>query len=302
MRSKTAVLTMVRDDDFMLSRWVDYYGGLFGKDSLYVINHGNQPNVRDIAQGCNLFPVPDNERKKFTILNWRTKNHLLRALLEWYDTVIVCDVDEFIAVDPATGFDLRTWIDSDQRPTVRTPMGLEVVHLPGKEPESIDKAILGPRRFVKINLFYAKPCIISKPTKLSRGGHYSEHAALDMPDFLYLFHMKYCDYGLYTDTLNRRNDVVRSMMVDGKKETTTNVQWFAEDRDDDRTFADFEERKLHEGFDFADIRDKLHKSFGPRNHGLYHFKRPHRKKLYEIPERFFGLFGPAVETPEKSTG
>ncbi len=288
-QDKVAILTTVRDDDFFLKKWVDYYGGLFGKEALYVINHGNQPAVRNIAAGCNLFPIPDGDRRKFNVLNWRTKNHLMQALLRWYQVVIVCDVDEFVVIDPATGHDLRSWLDAHPARTVRTAMGMEVTHLPSEEPEPVSGAILGPRRWAQMNCFYAKPCIISRKTKLSRGGHYAEHDRLDMPDCLYMFHMKYCDYDLYVDTLNRRRAIIDGMNIESTKDTTTNIQWFAQNRDDDGTFRAFEERPRDTDWDFAPYRAQFHESWGPRGHNLYHFKRANPTALFRIPERFAGI-------------
>ncbi len=51
MQSQVAVLTMVRDDAFFLRKWCEYYGGLFGRENLYVINHGRGQMVREIAWG-----------------------------------------------------------------------------------------------------------------------------------------------------------------------------------------------------------------------------------------------------------
>lgn len=290
-RGNIAMVTMVRDDDFFLERWIKYYGDMFGKGSLYVINHGDQESVRDIASGCNLFPVTEGDRLKFTMLCWRTKNGLLKALRSWYDVVIVCDVDEFIVVDPDTGYDLRGWLEANPKKTVRTPLGMELIHYPEKEPDSImEGPILGPRRFATVNLWYAKPCIVSRDIHLSRGGHYCTYKKLDMPDPLYLFHLKYCDFDLYVDTLNRRQEVVAKMDIQDHRKVVTNVQWFAKDRDDAATFRKFTDRRLREDFDFSGLRAGLRKTYEPRNHDLYHFKYPKTPDLFQVPERFHGIF------------
>ena len=286
--ANTAVVTIVRDDDYFLQRFVEYYGGLFGRENIYVINHGNQESVRRIAEGCNLFPVPDIETKKFTMLHWRTKNGLLSALRQWYRFVLVADVDEFVVVDPATGHNLRTWLDEAKGHTVYTAMGLEIVHLRDKEPEGIEHGILGPRLHAQVNLWYAKPCIIGRPAKLSRGGHYSEHRKLNMPDFLYMFHMKFCDYGLYVDTLDRRNAFVKSKNMEGNPKVKTNPQWFAKNRKDDEIFSAFDARPIDTSFDFSKLRQDLYDSWEPRNHNLWHFKRQEFDELFKLPDRFAG--------------
>ena len=290
MQSKVAVITTVRDDDFFLKKWVAYYGGFFGREALYVINHGNQPAVREIAEGCNLFPIPDTDTKNFNIRRWRTQNGLLTALRQWYTHVIVCDVDEFIVVDPETGLDLGSWLTEHAKPgRVRTALGLEIVHMRDREPEGVDDTILGPRRHAQLNPWYSKPCVLSTPAKLSRGGHYATWDKLDAPDFLYLFHMKYCDFDLYVDMLNRRRDMVLAAGLTEMKEKRTKAVWFEEERDDDAVFAPFMEREVDEQWDFSPFRKRMRKSFGHRNNELYHFKRVGSDKLFKLPERFSGI-------------
>lgn len=290
MQSKVAVITTVRDDDFFLKKWVDYYGGFFGREALYVINHGNQDAVRQIAAGCNLFPIPDKDTSNFNIRRWRTQNGLLSALRQWYAHVIVCDVDEFIVVDPDTGHDLGSWLlNVAKGGRVRTALGLEILHLRDREPEGVEHAILGPRRHAQLNPWYSKPCVISHPARLSRGGHYATWDKLDAPDFLYLFHMKYCDFDLYVDMLDRRRDMVKAAGVTEMKEKKTKAVWFEETRDDAAVFAPFEAREVDETWDFQEYRKYMRKTFTHRNNELYHFKRKGSDKLFKLPERFAGI-------------
>ncbi|MDA5094341.1 glycosyltransferase family 2 protein [Aliiroseovarius sp. KMU-50] len=290
MQSNVAVVTTCRDDEFFLERWVKYYGDLFGKEALYVINHGNQELVRRVAEGCNLFPIPDNQRRSFNPLRWRTQNALLTALRQWYRHVIVCDVDEFIVVDPKSGKDLKTWLDVAKSGAVYTPLGLDITHVRDREPEGIENSILGPRRHAVINPWYNKPCIVSRPAQLSRGGHYSTFDGFRAPKFLYLFHMKRCDFGLFSDTMNRRNDMVESMGVSDVSDTTTNKQWFVENRKDEAEFAGYEAREVDESWDFSGVRRRLKKSFRPRKDTkFYESVRETSPNIFKLPERFSGI-------------
>lgn len=294
-----AVVTICRDDQFFLKHWVAYYGALFGRSSLYVISHGDTDMVRDEAQGCNIFPVPAIETDSFTMLHWRTKNALLTALRQWYAHVIVCDVDEFIMIDPATGLNLKTWLDQAQTGTVYTAMGLDVVHLRDKEPESIKTSILGPRMHTQIALHYAKPCIISRACRLGRGGHFSEYNKLNLPDELYLFHMRYCDFNLFSTTLDRRNQFIEEQQAVSDGPVRTNPKWFKENRKDNETFADFDSRPVVEGFDLSAIKQAMRDSWAPRKNDLWHFARPNYHELYKLPDRFAGL---GAISPEDTAG
>ncbi|NNE53357.1 MAG: glycosyltransferase family 2 protein [Sulfitobacter sp.] len=289
MQDKVAVLTTVRDDDWFLRKWVDYYGGYFGREALYVINHGNQESVRQIAEGANLFAIPDTQRVAFNPLRWRTQNFLLSALRQWYDHIIVCDVDEFVVIDPASGHDLGSYMRQARKRRVRTAIGLEILHLRDREEGDVETSILGPRRYAQLSHWYCKPCVVSRRTKLSRGGHYASWDQIETPEHLYLFHMKFCDFDLYADTLNRRNEMVQSMGVSDVKETTTNRQWFAEDRDDEALFAEFATREVDDSWDFSAQRQQMNDTFRYRNNDLYHFDLDPSEKLFKLPERFAGI-------------
>lgn len=284
-----AVVTICRDDKFLLERWISYYGSLFGRSSLYVISHGDTEMVRETAKGCNVFPVPDIETDKFTMLHWRTKNALLNGLRQWFEHVIVCDVDEFIVVDPASGLTLKTWLDTAPTRTVYTAFGLELVHLRSKEVEPVTSHIIGPRMYAQVALHYAKPCIISHPTHLGRGGHYAEYNKLNLPEFLYLFHMRYCDFDLYQTTLDRRNSFIEVQQAVGDQDLQTNPKWFKENRKDQATFDAFEQRPIAKDFDLNHIRADMHASWSPRNDNLWHFQRPEYDEVYKLPARFAGV-------------
>lgn len=287
--SNTVVITTVRDDLFFLRRWVDYYGGLFGREALFIVNHGNGAAVREIAAGCNLIPIPDGDIKNFNFSRWRTQNALLTALRQWYAHVIVCDVDEFIVVDPDSGHDLASWLAQAPVGTVYSPLGFDILHLRDREPDPVSRSILGPRRHASYNPYYTKPCIVSCPATLSRGGHYSSFAKLDAPEFLYLFHMKYCDFDAYVDMLNRRHVMVSDAGISEMAEKRTKASWFDESRDDAAIFAPFMTREVAHSWDFRALREHLHKTFTRRNESFFHFKRHNEPKLFEIPERFSGL-------------
>jgi hypothetical protein len=47
-------MTMAYQDHFFLQRWVDYYGRQFGREHLYILSHGGDPEHRRIAEGCNV--------------------------------------------------------------------------------------------------------------------------------------------------------------------------------------------------------------------------------------------------------
>ena len=285
-----AAVTMVRDDAFFLRAWVRYYGQLLGRENCYVINHGRAAEMAEITESCNIIGIPGDPHRNFDIKRWGLLNGLVGGLRRYYGHVIVGDVDELVVVDPISGQTLPQLLAAAPTGQVLTPVGLEVVHHIDREQDPISDTILGPRRHVRPAPNYSKPCIISAPTKIARGGHFSQYPKLHTHDHLYLMHLKYCDFAVYSEAMNRRNAVV-SDISGSIKDIAVGRHWFSQERGDDRAlFEGFAGLDVVEGFDMTPLRDKMHKSWGPRGDtGYYAFNRRSRAVQFILPHRFFGL-------------
>ena len=285
-----AAVTMVRDDAFFLAAWLRHYGGLFGRENCYVINHGRGEAVAEQAAGCNVIGIPGDPHRNFDVKRWGLLNNLVGGLRRYYRHVIVGDVDELVVADPEFGQDLKGFLEAAPEGRILTPVGLEVVHRVDIEEAPVETAILGPRRHVRLAPHYSKPCVISTPAKLSRGGHFAQYPKLHTPDQLYLMHLKFCDAGQYSAAMDRRN-AVTAEVGGAVKDTAIGRHWFAEARGEDRAvFEEFAARELVEGFDLRRVRKKMHRSFKPRGEtGYFAFDRPESAVQYRLPDRFVGL-------------
>lgn len=286
-----AAVTMVRDDAFFLRAWLRHYAGQFGRENCYIVNHGRGAEVARLAAGCNIIGIPGDPHKNFDVKRWGLLNNLVGGLRRYYRHVIVGDVDELVVVDPEAGVNLAGWLEQAADNRVYTPVGLEVIHRIDIESAPIGDEILGPRRHVRLAPHYSKPCIVSAPVKLSRGGHFAQYPRLHAPDELYLMHLKFCDFSAYAEVMDQRNAVSRDL-GGTIKETAIGRHWFAEARGEDRVvFEGFADLAVQEGFDLAWLRRRMQRSFGPRGDtGYFAFKRPDYAHQYVLPERFTGIF------------
>lgn len=285
-----AAVTMVRDDAFFLAAWLRHYGAQFGRENCYVINHGRGAQVAEMATGCNVIGIPGDAHKNFDVKRWGLLNGLVGGLRRYYKHVIVGDVDELVVRDPETGGTLRDFLEDAPEGRVLTPLGLEVIHRIDVEHDKIEDHILGPRRHVRPAPHYSKPCIISAPVKIARGGHFTQYDRLFTPDELYLMHLKFCDFAAYVGVMDHRNAVTSDLGV-GVKEAAIGRHWFTEARGEDRAVFDaFADLEVVEGFDMRPLRRKMQRTFKPRGDtGYYHFDRPDYGTQYVLPERFVGL-------------
>lgn len=289
MKKKTAcVITMVRDDLFFLDRWVRYYAAIFGRSALYVVNHGGNPAVSDIASGCNVIAIPDTFDENFDVHRWRLFNGLSSGLRNYFDFVMVTDVDEFLIVDPKTGLGLDDFLAKRQAKLTLTPIGLEVVHKPDLETDTIENGpILGPRRFARFTSAYSKPCVFNHTVKLSRGGHFANDPTLKVFRNFYLFHMRYADAQLYKDTLQRRQNQVAAL---GRDPGLLSWQWTASESELS-PYEKISQQPVKDGFDFSENIARLSETWGPRDGDgeLYNFARDISQVLQTVPNRFFGM-------------
>ena len=285
-----AALTMVRDDAFFLKAWLRHYGGLFGRENCYVINHGRGAEVADLAAGCNVIGIPGDPHRNFDMKRWRMLNNFVMGLRCYYTHVIVGDVDELVVLDPEAGADLAGFLRQMPGGRVLTPLGLEVIHRIDREPDPVAGAILGPRRHVRPAPHYSKPCVVSAGTKIARGGHFTQYPKLHTPDHLYLLHLKYCDFDAYRQAMDRRNAAAAATGAT-VKEAAIGRHWFAEARGDDRAVFDaFAGLRLQESFDLRPVRKRMHRSWAPRGEtGFWAFERPEFDTQYVLPDRFVGL-------------
>lgn len=286
MQSTVAVVTMVRDDLFFLKIWLAHYGREFGRENLYIINHGRGEDVARLAEGCNIIGIPGDPHKNFDMKRWRLLNNLVMGLRSYYMHVIVGDVDELVVIDPDEGKTLLGFLKDARKNRVYTPLGLEVIHRIDLEPKPITDHVIGPRRHVRLAPHYSKPCIISAGTKIARGGHFTQFDKLFTPDCLYLLHLKFCDFGEYASAMDRRNAI--SGDLGAVNEVSIGRHWFSEARGQDRAmFEAFAALEMVEGFDMRPYRKKMHRSFAPRGDtGFYQFDRPDYQVQFQLPDRF----------------
>src|SRR4051794_24504690 len=96
--NQCAVVTMVYNEPAFLPHWIRYYSKQFGADHCYIVDHGSDDGSTRDVDGTNLVRIPrspmhDKKRANFI-------SQFCTSLLEWYQTVIYTDVDEFLIPEP----------------------------------------------------------------------------------------------------------------------------------------------------------------------------------------------------------
>jgi hypothetical protein len=293
-KARAAALTMVKGDYFFLRRWLDYYGAQVGREHLYVLSHGNDPEIRRIAEGANVINIPyDETRTKFEARRWTAMSHFTSGLLRYYNWVICGDVDEMVMVDPQVAPDILTYLDAmhpRRTPAVVCPLGIELIHNPTLEPDAIaeDAPILSRRRIFRLNANYSKPCITRVALTFSPGGHSCSYNDRTVDPHLYLVHLRFVSQDLTLARLESRKAMKAQEAETIGTDVVRRSTW---EKDIEAFMALSKLEPVAETVDFPEFRQKMidgKKTVSAGGHWFFGGGRS--KVVYRLPDRFAALF------------
>lgn len=194
---KIAALTMVRNDDFYLRKWVEYYGAQLGRENLYIFFDGLDQQIGSFCEGTHAVlhekigtQVVSAEKGRLKFLSGQAA-----ALLDsGYDLVIGVDADEFVVVDPALGLSLPEFLSRQKIGWSLSALGLDFGQKLGEEADITDaEPFLHQRHYAQIGTRYTKPSVIARPCVWGSGFHRVKGHDFQIARDLYLFHFGYFD-------------------------------------------------------------------------------------------------------------
>lgn len=190
-RRRRAVLTMVRDEAEQLPIWLGYYSQFFAPGDIYVLDHDTRDGSTS-GPGFNRIPV---SHPSFDMA-WQLEqlSDMEAQLLERYDVVVVCDVDEIIAPDPASPTpDLGVYLDRMDEEFVNC-VGYEVLHQPDTEPPlDPGRPLLAQRSMWFPSPLYNKPAVTTSPIQRVEGLHRRADGVNNFDPDLRLIHLHRLD-------------------------------------------------------------------------------------------------------------
>ena len=218
---KIAVITMARNDEFFLNRWVRYYGKQFGEENLYIYLDGLDQTAPAEAGKSNIeiiekqgIKVIDAEKRRLDFLSDRAEELFANG----YELVIGCDADEFLIVEPKLGKSLAEYLSSLKIKTSVSALGLDMgQHLHNEK--SLDKSapILPQRNYALINARFTKTSIIAKPVRWGRGFHRVNGHNFKIDKHLYLLHFGNIDYDALVEKFHSQDIIARGEQAHYKR-------------------------------------------------------------------------------------
>lgn len=164
-----AIITCVRDEAILFPIWLGYYSKFFSPADIFVLDHETRDGSTS-GTGFNRIPLTHPSFDTEWMLERVTE--MQHELIQHYDVVMVCDVDEIVAPDPTGPIEnLGQYLDRFDEKFVSC-VGYEVLHRADREPP-IDMArpLLSQRGSWFRNALYDKPIIASVPMSWVPGLH-----------------------------------------------------------------------------------------------------------------------------------
>lgn len=207
MKKKIAAITMARNDEFFLSRWIKYYGDEIGKQNLYIILDGTDQVAPKNATGANVIKLPHTDMSRTAGDKYRIGkiSDLAEKLFEKYDIVIGCDSDEFLIVDPGTKETLAEYLSDAKYKTTVSGLGLDIGQNMNHEQElDISKPFLTQRKFALLSTRYTKPVVLFRPARWGSGFHSVHKTNFHIDKNLYLLHFGAIDMKMLVQKAEKR--------------------------------------------------------------------------------------------------
>jgi len=199
---RIAAVTMARNDQFFLKRWIDYYGSQIGPENLYVLLDGLDQEAPECSEKVHILKI-ERKAEEMTRAD-RTRIALINkkaaSLLDLgYDLVIGCDADEFLVVDPKTGKSLAQYLSEADIKVSLSGLGMDVGQKMDEE-AALDptKPFLSQRSYALLDSQYTKPVVKAVAKPWGAGFHRVKWCNYHIDKNLYLFHFGSVDKEMLT--------------------------------------------------------------------------------------------------------
>ncbi|NJM84175.1 MAG: hypothetical protein HC844_18550 [Tabrizicola sp.] len=202
-------MTMVHREEAYLALWLKHYEPMFGRENLYILTHGGDPRIVEMAAGCRLVYLPRlSVDGRFNINRFGLLNAYANFLVAQYDGVVAGDVDELVFVDPALGISFTDFAEEHRKSAeVLWVFGLNLFERRGDGPLEEGKPVLAQRRHARCEHDYCKPLVVFKNPEWTVGYH-SAMATPVLPTGLYMVHLHHFSRALTEQIAEQRQETL----------------------------------------------------------------------------------------------
>lgn len=192
MTKRIAAITMARNDEFFLSRWIKYYGDQIGTENLYIYLDGTDQTIPENSGPAHITKLPHTDMSRAAGDKYRINlmsDLAAKLFQDGYEIVIGCDCDEFLLVDPALNIGLAEYLSTKKIKNTLSGLGLDVgQHLHREKTLDPSQPFLTQRSYALLSTRYTKPVVINRPVRWGSGFHSIRSHNFHIDKNLYLLH------------------------------------------------------------------------------------------------------------------
>ncbi|MDX9772188.1 MAG: glycosyltransferase family 2 protein [Bacteroidales bacterium] len=196
---RIGVVSMVRNDSFFITKWIDYYSQQVGQENLFLVLDGLDQELPRGYGHINVIRLPQRalNRTRGDRNRARLISYFARLLFHRYDIVIAHDIDEYLVIDPDCRQSFADFFQKPIKSASLSALGLDVgQHLKLELPIDPARPFLEQRSYAHVSARYTKAVVATRPLTWGSGFHRVKGRNFHIDPNLYLFHFGMVDYDL----------------------------------------------------------------------------------------------------------
>lgn len=196
-KKKIGVISMARNDQFFIPKWIDYYGSQFGYENLFLILDGHDQDFPSGSEPVNVIRIPREKQSRSRGDKNRIDliSNLAKALFQRYDLIIAHDIDEILVADPAHHSGLAEYLQRPIKYSSLSALGLDVgQNIDNEGPIDPSRPFLQQRSFAHVSARYTKAIVATRPVRWGSGFHRVVNKNFHIDPELFLFHFGMVDF------------------------------------------------------------------------------------------------------------
>ena len=211
---KVCAITMVYQDYWALAQWVGHYANELGIQNLYIVSHGHDDEVRQIAKGANVWTIPRESLDAFDKRRNKMLNQFQSGLLQFYDWVIRTDADELVCVNPNMHGSITDLLSCTSQDSVFS-IGLNVYEQAEEHEMPESTSVFDCRTAAVVTGNYSKAWAVRSDTALMRhgvrlvGDDNTQHTYA-FPKDVFMCHLKFANVSELAEVNKTRKEIARS--------------------------------------------------------------------------------------------
>jgi hypothetical protein len=192
MKKKSAVFTIVKNENYFLSIWIKHYKKYFDETDIYILNHQSTDGSTNNLS-VNVIPVINELAFDHDWLV-ETVQDFQKSLLIKYECVVFVESDELLySIEKPLNEIIIDLINNPSQDYI-TCIGYEVIEMKGELSLTPSDEIFKNRDYWFRHLLYDKTLISKIPLSWSRGFHHINKKIINKSYGLYMVHLHRVDF------------------------------------------------------------------------------------------------------------